>query len=82
MKKIGFIDLYLDEWHANNYPAWIRENASANNRKCDVAYAWAEVDNPKGLNTLDWCKKISSPTSFIDRGSGREIRLSYYSITG
>ena len=25
MKKIGFIDFYLDEWHANNYPAWIRE---------------------------------------------------------
>ena len=24
MKKIGFIDLYLSEWHANEYPAWIR----------------------------------------------------------
>lgn len=24
MKKTGFIDYYLDEWHANNYPQWIR----------------------------------------------------------
>ena len=23
--KIGFIDYYLDEWHANKYPAWIKE---------------------------------------------------------
>ena len=23
--KIGFIDYYLDEWHANNYPDWFRE---------------------------------------------------------
>ena len=20
MKRVGFIDYYLDEWHANNYP--------------------------------------------------------------
>ena len=25
MKKIGFIDYYLDEWHANNYPRMIAE---------------------------------------------------------
>lgn len=25
MKKIGFIDYYLSEWHANNYPIWIKE---------------------------------------------------------
>ena len=24
MKKIGFIDNYLDEWHANNYPGMIK----------------------------------------------------------
>ena len=23
--KIGFIDYYLDEWHANNYPQFLRE---------------------------------------------------------
>ena len=25
MKKIGFIDYYLSEWHANNYPALIEK---------------------------------------------------------
>ena len=29
MKTIGFIDYYLDEWHANNYPAWIRARRAA-----------------------------------------------------
>ena len=24
MKTIGFIDYYLSEWHANNYPDWIK----------------------------------------------------------
>ena len=27
MIKVGFIDYYLDEWHANNYPAWIKAAA-------------------------------------------------------
>ncbi|MEK3888013.1 Gfo/Idh/MocA family oxidoreductase [Bacillus sp. FSL K6-3431] len=57
MKKIGFIDYYLDEWHANNYPAWIRENAAAAKRNCDVAYAWAEIDQPSGLDTESWCRQ-------------------------
>ncbi len=55
MKKIGFIDFFLDEWHANNYPAWIRENAKAVSRDVDVAYAWAKTSAPSGMNTAAWC---------------------------
>lgn len=55
--KIGFIDYFLDEWHANNYPAWIRENAAETNRNADVTYAWAEMDKPGGLDTQSWCEK-------------------------
>ena len=52
-KKIGFIDYYLDEWHANNYPAWI-EKASAGEYK--VAYAYGEIDSPLGgRTTAQWC---------------------------
>lgn len=58
MKKIGFIDFFLDEWHANNYPEWIRENSASVGRGCDVAYAWAETDKPGGLNTTDWCNRF------------------------
>lgn len=55
MKKIGFIDFYLDEWHANNYPAWIQE---ASGGELEVAYAYAVIDSPKGgLSTDGWCKK-------------------------
>ena len=56
MKKIGFIDCYLSEWHANNYPAWIREI----NPEFEIAYAWAEVDvSPvDGVTTDGWCEKF------------------------
>jgi len=59
MKKIGFIDFFLDEWHANNYPAWIRDDCAANGRDVDVAYAWAETSRPGELDTASWCKKFN-----------------------
>lgn len=53
MKKIGFIDYYLDEWHANNYPAWIKEASSG---EYEVAYAYGEIDSPLGGRTTEqWC---------------------------
>ena len=56
MKKIGFVDYYLSEWHANNYPAWIKEA----NPEYEVAYAWAELDvSPRdGVTTAEWCEKF------------------------
>ena len=56
MKKIGFIDFFLDEWHANNFPAWIRENVANVGRDVDVAYAWAQTSAPSGLDTAGWCQ--------------------------
>ena len=51
--KIGFIDYYLDEWHANKYPAWIEE-ASGGEMKVTLAYAL--IDGPDGRRTTDqWC---------------------------
>ena len=40
MKKIGFVDLFLDEWHANNYPQWFRETKRA--AEFELGYAWEE----------------------------------------
>lgn len=57
MKKIGFIDYFLDEWHANNYPQWIRENCKTHGRDMELAYAWADIDQPGGLSTQAWCAK-------------------------
>ena len=54
MIKIGFIDYYLDEWHANNYPAMI-EKASGGDMK--VTYAYGMIDSPIGGMTTDaWCE--------------------------
>lgn len=56
MKKIGFIDYYLDEWHANNYPAWIEANCQATGRQYKLCYAYADRD---GATTTDaWCRKF------------------------
>lgn len=54
MKKIGFVDYYISEWHANNYPIWIK------NLDCgyEVTHAWAELDvSPvDGRTTAQWCE--------------------------
>lgn len=54
MKKIGFIDYFLDEWHAEKYPEWI-EAASGGEMK--VTYAYGKKDSDKGLSNADWCGK-------------------------
>ncbi len=55
-KTIGFIDYYLDEWHANNYPAWIEAES---NGEYKVAYAYGEIDSPLGGRTSEqWCKDM------------------------
>lgn len=54
MNKIGFIDYYIDEWHANQYVKWIPE--AARGGQFQVAYAWAMIDKPGGVTTEDWCK--------------------------
>lgn len=62
MKKIGFVDFYISEWHANNYPRWISEACERLGVEYKVAYAWAELDiSPvDGLSTDDWCAKYGA----------------------
>ncbi len=59
MKKIGFIDYYLSEWHANNYPAWIRECCEKNGLEYEIAYAWGEeeVSLRDGKTNTQWCQE-------------------------
>lgn len=57
MLKIGFIDYYLDEWHANNYPKWIKD---ASKGEMEVAYAYAKIDSPNnGVSTVQWCDNMN-----------------------
>jgi len=56
MKTIGFVDFFIDEWHANNYPQWIRE--SSLKAEFNLAWAWAEKDREGGVTTDAWCEKF------------------------
>jgi len=62
MKKIGFVDFYISEWHANNYPAWIKEVCGENSLDFERAYVWAEQDiSPvDGRSTAEWCKEFGA----------------------
>ncbi len=55
MKKIGFIDYYLDEFHANNYPEMIKKQS---NGRYEVCYAYAKIDSPiGGMTSKEWSAK-------------------------
>ncbi len=58
MKTVGFIDYYLDEWHANNYPAWIYDQSGG---EFQVKYAYAAIESPheNALTNAEWAKKYS-----------------------
>ena len=57
--NIGFIDYYLDEWHANNYPRFIDE---ASNGEMKVTLAYGHIDSPHGGRTTEqWCRDMNIP---------------------
>lgn len=58
MKTIGFVDYYISEWHANNYPGWIKEVCEKTGKEYAVKYVWAEqyVSPVDGRNTDQWCE--------------------------
>ncbi len=53
MKKLGFIDLFIDEWHANNYPAWIKSAKRAT--EFELAYAWEKAPKTGARPLEKWC---------------------------
>jgi len=70
LNRIGFIDCYLDEWHANQYVRWIHDPAKGG--KYQVACAWAMTDRPGGVSTEDWCRnsqvsRASSIEELVDQ---------------
>ncbi|MBR2353124.1 MAG: hypothetical protein IKA76_01300 [Clostridia bacterium] len=60
MKKIGFVDYYLAELHAKNYPAWIAEATEKLSLDYKVCYAWAEQEESlayPGETSRAWCEQ-------------------------
>ena len=55
-KKIGFIDLFIDEWHANNYPKRFRSAKRSN--EFELGYAWEEAPLEGRRNLQQWCAEM------------------------
>jgi len=55
MKKIGFIDYYLNEWHADNYPEIFEKET---NGEMKVCYAYGKIDAPNGMTNAEWAKEF------------------------
>lgn len=59
MLKIGFADYYLDNWHANEYPHFLRETIARWGYNAEVTYAYGVLPHPPqgGTDTLQWCRE-------------------------
>ena len=62
MKRIGFVDYYISEWHANNYPRWIAQKCEELGYDAQIAYTWAELETSPldGISTAEWCEKFGA----------------------
>lgn len=56
MKKIGFVDYRIDEWHANHYPEWIKNASEELGLDYEVSYAYASENAPGLRTTEQWCR--------------------------
>ncbi len=57
MKKIGFIDHYINNWHADNFPRMIQESAFKD--EFQIALAWEETTPPGKKPLVEWCRENS-----------------------
>ncbi len=55
MIRLGFIDHFIDDWHADNFPRMIRESPMG--ARFRVAMAWAETDPPGKVTLEEWCRR-------------------------
>ena len=59
MVRVGFIDYFLDEWHANNYPKMLAEHS---NGRYSVTLAYGMIDNPRGgMTNEQWSQTYDIP---------------------
>lgn len=61
MFRIGLIDYYLDEWHAQNYPAMLREEIARQGLSIEVKMAYAYCDKEDGMSNEEWSRKQNVP---------------------
>ncbi len=71
MLKIGFADYYLDNWHANFYPGFLREAIARYGYDAEVSCAYGIHERPPegGISTQEWCRE----RNITQAGSMEEI---------
>lgn len=57
MLRIGFVDAYLDNWHANEYPGFLRKAIADGAYDAEVTMAWGMGDAPGGVTNAEWCAR-------------------------
>lgn len=57
MRKIGIIDYFIDEWHANEYLGLFKKANEELGLDFEIAYGWAEINKEGRLTTEEWCAK-------------------------
>ncbi len=51
--KIGLVDFYLDEWHANHYPQMLHDCSGG---EIEAVYAYGRIASPlTGVTSAQWC---------------------------
>ena len=56
MLKIGFADWYLDNWHCNEYPGFLRAAIAARGLDAAVTHACGMRTAPSGVTSAQWCQ--------------------------
>ncbi len=57
MIRVGMVDFWLDNWHTNHYPDYLRLAAKQYGFDLELTDVWAAQDAPDGGMTTDaWCE--------------------------
>ena len=56
-KKIGFIDYFLDEWHANHLIDWFKTAKRADEFELYMAYGEKQPPFEGRRTNADWCSQ-------------------------
>ncbi len=59
--RIGLVDEYLDEWHAQNYPRMLPEAAAELGMEIRLEAAYAFRDKPDGMANAEWSRNHRIP---------------------
>ena len=57
MLKIGFADWYLDNWHCNYFPGFLRDMIEKRGLDAAVTHAYGMHPAPSGMTNADWCRE-------------------------